>query len=295
MTPEAAAAASTSIAYGVQEMTGPLRAVLVKSPGGAFGRGFADPAHGFRWPVDLQRAQREHEAYRHLLTSLGVEVHTLDAETESPDLVYLFDPVLVTERGTIVLRSGKPTRRGEEAVVAGWLEAHGVPIVGRIVPPGTVDGGDVLRLRPDLVCVGRSLRTNAEGIRQLRQLLGLPVEAFDVPYWEGPATLVHLLSLISPIAHDLAVVYPRLLPAGLHDLLVDLGYRLLTVPDEEFASHGANVLVVRPGVCIVAAGNPQTAAALLGAGCDVYRYPAVELGLNGGGGPTCMALPLRRG
>ncbi len=120
------------------------------------------------------------------------------------------------------------------------------------------------------------------------------MRVFDVPYWRGPAELIHLLSVISPVADDLAVVYLPLLPVGLWALLGELGIRLIEVPDEEFPTLGCNVLAVRPGVVIVAEGNPQTAAALAAAGCEVHAYPATEIGINGSGGPTCMTRPILR-
>ncbi len=283
--------------FGAQSMTAPLHDVLLQRPGAAFGAAFEDPAHGFVHAVNLELAQREHDAFADLLSRLGVRVHDLGAvETPHPDLVYAFDPLLVTDRGAIPLRSGKPTRRGEETVMEGWLAARGVPTVGRIEGPGTVDGGDTLWLRPDLFCIGRTLRTNGAGVRQLATLVGGDVRVFDVPWWRGDAELIHLLSLVSPVADDLAVVHLPLLPVGLWELLGDLGIRLLAVPDEEFATLGCNVLAVRPGVCVVADGNPATRRALEAAGCEVHAYPAFEIGLNGSGGPTCLARPiLRRG
>jgi N-dimethylarginine dimethylaminohydrolase len=160
--------------------------------------------------------------------------------------------------------------------------------------PGTVEGGDTFWLRPDLFCVGRTLRTNDDGARQLGALVGGDVRIFDVPYWRGPAELIHLLSVISPVADDLAVVYLPLLPVGLWQLLGELGVRLIEVPEDEFATLGCNVLAVRPGVVIVAEGNRSVARSLAAAGCEVHSYPASEIGINGSGGPTCMTRPLYR-
>jgi dimethylargininase len=280
--------------FGAQGMTAPLREVLVKRPGPAFGRAFDDPAHGFRHPVDLGVARAEHDAFVDVLVRLGVTVHLLEDETDSPDLVYTFDPLLVADRGAIPLRAGKPNRRGEEGVLEAWTAAHGIPTVGRIEAPGTVEGGDTLWLRHDLLCIGRSLRTNADGARQLGTLVGGDVRVFDLPYWRGPAELIHLLSVISPVADDLAVVFPPLLPVGLWELLGELGVRTIAVPQEEFPTLGCNVLAVRPGTVVVADGNPRTRSALEAAGCEVHSYPATEIGLNGSGGPTCMTRPVLR-
>ena len=281
--------------FGAQSMVAPLREVLVKAPGAAFGRAFDDPAHGFLRPVDLARAAREHALLVETLVGLGVAVRELGIETTSPDLVYTFDPALVTDRGAILLRSGKPTRCGEEDALGAWFAARGIPIVGRIEAPGTVDGGDTFWLRPDLFCMGRTLRTNSEGIRQLSAIVGGDVRAFDVPYWRGPAELVHLLSLISPVADGLAVVYPPLLPVGLWELLGELSVRTISVPEAEYPTLGCNVLAVRPGVVVMAEGNPLTERALRDAGCEVHAWPAGEIGVNGGGGPTCLTRPILRG
>jgi N-dimethylarginine dimethylaminohydrolase len=280
--------------YGAQSMTAPLLEVLVKRPGPTFGRAFDAPAYGFLHPVDLDRARREHDAFTDLLARLGPTVHELGAENHSPDLVYQYDPLLVTDRGAIPLRSGKPSRRGEELLTEAWTAARGIPTIGRIDAPGTVDGGDTFWIRPDILCVGRTLRTNDQGARQLGAIVGGDVRIFDLPYWRGSDELVHLLSVVSPVADDLAVVYLPLMPAGLFELVSDLGIRMIRCPAEEYPTLGCNVLAVRPGVVIMATGNPRTEGALHEAGCEVHTYEASEIGINGSGGPTCLTRPILR-
>ncbi|HYX11650.1 MAG TPA: arginine deiminase family protein, partial [Candidatus Acidoferrum sp.] len=262
----------------------------------AFGRAFDDPAHGFLRPVDLDRARREHAALVSLLEGLGVRVHVLDDETETdPDLVYVFDPLLVLDGGAVPLRPGKPNRAGEPAVLEDWLNAREVPTAGRIGAPGTVEAGDTVWLQDDLFVIGRSLRTNDAGARQLAGIIGGDVRIVDLPYWKGPAELVHLMSVISPVGDDLAVVFLPLLPAGLHQWLAELGIRLVTVPEAEYLTLGANVLAVRPGVVIVADGNPLTRRGLEAAGVEVHAVALAEVGGNGSGGVTCLTRPLLRG
>jgi N-dimethylarginine dimethylaminohydrolase len=192
------------------------------------------------------------------------------------------------------LRSGKETRLGEEAALERWTQAAGIPTLGRIAAPGTVDGGDTFWLRPDLLVIGRSLRTNRAGGGQLAGIVGGRVEIVDMSYWHGPGEVLHLLSVISPVADDLTVVYPELLPAGLHELLNELGVKTIAVEEAEFATLGCNVLAVRPGVVIVASGNPGIRAAMAKAGCEVHEFDASEIGLNGSGGPTCLTRPVLR-
>ena len=282
--------------FGAQSMTAPLREVLVKAPGPAFGRAFDDPAAGFLRPVDLDAARREHAALVDLLERFGVTVHELGTETDDPDLVYVFDPLLVADRGAIPLQPGKPGRVGEPEAVEAWTLGRGIPTLGRIEAPGTIEGGDTFWLRPDLLVIGRSLRTNDDGAYQLANIWGGDeVHVFDVPYWKGPAELVHLLSVISPVADDVAVVFLPLLPAGLYALLADLGVRLVEVPEEEYLTLGCNVLAVRPGVAVVADGNPVTRGRLEAAGVEVHGLPLREVGENGSGGVTCLTRPVLRG
>ena len=280
--------------FGGQSMTAPLREALLKAPGPAFGRAFDDPAHGFLHACDLETARREHAAFAELLASLGTSVDILEAETDSPDLVYAFDPLLITDRGAIPLRPGKPNRQGEPNAIEGWTRSQGIPTIGRIEAPGTIEGGDTLWLRPDLFCIGRTLRTNQAGADQLAALVGGDVRVFDVPYGRGPAELVHLMSVVSPIADDVAVVFLPLLPVGLWQLLQDLRYRLVEVDEDEYPTLGCNVLAVRPGVVILAEGNPKVAGALAARGVEVHTYAATEIGVNGSGGPTCMTRPILR-
>ncbi len=284
---------------GVRSSTAPLREVLVKRPGTAFGRAFDDPAHGFLRPVDLVRAQREHDGLVGALDELGVRVHVLgdgpaDDLPDDPDLVYVFDPLLVTDAGAVPLRPGKPNRSGEPAIVERWLAARGVPTAGRIEAPGTVEAGDTVWLRDGLLVVGRTLRTNDAGARQLAAIVGGEVRIVDLPWWRGPAELVHLMSVISPVSDDLAVVFLPLLPAGLHAWLGELGIALVEVPEAEYATLGCNVLAVRPGVVIVAEGNPVTRRALEAVGVEVHAIPLGEVGENGSGGVTCLTRPILR-
>lgn len=280
--------------FGAQSMTAPLREVLVNPPGRAFARAFEQPELGFLHPVDIEQARRQHAALCSAMVGLGVTVHELGADGPTGDCVYVFDPMLVANHGAIVLRSGKPNRLPESESLEEWAVAHEIPIAGRIEAPGTVDGGDTFWLTPELLCIGRSLRTNSAGARQLAELAGGDARVFDMPYATGPAECLHLLSVISPVADDLAVVFLPQLPAGLYELLREHGIGWVEVPEQEIPTLGANVLTVRPGVVIMAEGNPATQRALLDRGCEVHTFPASEIGVNGSGGPTCLTRPVQR-
>jgi N-dimethylarginine dimethylaminohydrolase len=283
-----------SIPYGAQSAVADLQHVLVHPPHDAFGDAFEDPAHGYLEPVDLALARKEHESFTRLLRDLGVKVHELASDSASPDIIYQYDPALVSDDGVILLRSGKPNRRGEEDHVADWFESAGIPLAGRIEAPGTVDGGDVFWLRHDLMCVGRTLRTNQAGIDQLQKIVSGRVEVFDMPYDAGEAECLHLMSVISPIDEDLVVVELERLPSGLYRLFEELGVEMVSIPQSEVASLACNVLTVRPRVVVMLEGNPVTQAALEARGVEVHTYAGSQICINGSGGPTCLTRPVRR-
>src|SRR5690242_13682512 len=225
------------MSYGSQSMVAPLRRVLVKRPEEAFAA--ADPAlwHYTSRP-DLEKAQREHEVLVEILLRAGAEVvEHPEPQPGRADAIFVFDPALVTDRGAVILRMGKELRRGEEAAMARRFQEIGVPILAELRGEATAEGGDLLWLDSRTLAVGQGFRTNAEGLRQLREVLGgigvgvLPVE---LPYFTGPVACLHLLSLISLVDHDLAVVYPPLLPVPFWKTLRERGFRMVEVPEEEF-------------------------------------------------------------
>ncbi|HEX7185438.1 MAG TPA: arginine deiminase family protein [Thermoanaerobaculia bacterium] len=283
--------------YGGQNMTEPLRRVLVKRPDEAFA--VDDPA---RWHYasrpDLEEARREHDALVEILTGAGAEVvdHP-EPQPDRADAIFVFDPAIVTDRGAIILRMGKELRRGEEEAMARRLQRIGVPVLARLDGEATAEGGDLLWLDSRTLAVGQGFRTNAEGLRQLREALsGLGVQALPVelPYFTGPEACLHLLSLISLVDRDLAVVYPPLLPVPFWKTLQDRGFRLVEVPEEEFPTMGPNVLALAPGRCLMLEGNPITRQRLERAGCEVLTYRGREISLKAEGGPTCLTRPIWR-
>jgi dimethylargininase len=278
-------------------MVAPLRRVLVRRPDAAFGD--ADPA---RWhytaPPDLEEARREHDAFTDLLRSAGAEViEHAEPQPDRADAIFVFDPALITDRGAILLRMGKVLRRGEEDALGRRLREIGVPLLPALQGEATAEGGDLLWLDRRTLAAGHGFRTNAEGIRQLRAILapmGVEVVPVELPYFGGPDSCLHLLSLISLVDHDLAVIYPLLLSVPFWRLLRDRGVRLIEVPEEEFPSQGPNVLALAPGKVVMLEGNPVTRRRLEEAGCEVLTYRGREISLKAEGGPTCLTRPVWR-
>ena len=278
-------------------MVAPLRRVLVRRPDEAFA--VDDPE---RWNYasrpDLETARLEHDALVAVLEGSGAEIVTHDApQPERADSIYVCDPVLMTDAGAVVLRMGKNLRRGEESALSGRLEALGVPTFFRLEGEATAEGGDLMWLDEGTLIAGRGFRTNAEGIEQLRAGLariGVRVIAVDLPYFTGPDACLHLMSFISPLDRDLAVIYPPLAPVALWQLLAERGVDLVEVPENEFATMGPNVLALAPRRCLMLEGNPRTRRRLVAAGCEVSTYAGGEISLKAEGGPTCLTRPILR-
>lgn len=255
-------------------------------------------ALNFVAPPDLARAVDEYDRFVDRIVRLGGQLTFLPRATGvGLDSIYVRDASVACSHGVVLCRMGKSLRTGEPAAQAAVFRAAGVPILGTIEPPGMLEGGDVTWLGDRIAAVGRGYRTNDEGIRQLRALLADAVDDLIVvplPHWRGSAGVFHLMSVISPVDRDLAVVYSPLLPVPFRERLLDLGLALVEVPDEEFDTMGTNVLAVTPRRCLMLAGNPGTRRRLEQAGVEVLEYEGREISLKGGGGPTCLTRPLGR-
>jgi dimethylargininase len=288
-----------SVGYGLgvtaQDQTGALKRVLVRAPQPNDHLAWRD--YGWRAEPDPVRAAAEHETFRAELELAGAEVVLGSTPAEGdPDAIYAYDPALMTDRGAILLRPGKPGRRGEPDAIERDLRAAAVPVVGRLRAPATAEGGDMFWLDERTLVVGRSYRTNDAGVDALRALLtDAEVIAFDLPHRRGPSECLHLLSLLSPVDVDLVVGYLPLMPIRLVELLGDRGVRIVEVPDDEFDSMGPNVLALGPRVALALEGNDETRRRMEAAGVDVRTYRGDEISRKGDGGPTCLTRPLARG
>jgi dimethylargininase len=281
--------------YGAQSMTAPLRRVLVVAPRPEEATRWREA--GWRAAPDPARLAAEHDAFRAELEAAGVEVVVSETSPESGlDGVYPYDPALVVRDGALLLRPGKASRLGEVEPLGRSLNGAGVPTAARIEGPATVDGGDTCWLDERTLLVGLGYRTNEAGAAALGAALpGVDVIAYDLPHYRGRADLLHLMSLISPLADDLAVVYLPLLPVRLVQLLAERGIELVEVPDEEFPTQGPNVLALAPRVALALDENSETRRRMEAAGVDVRVYRGDELSHKGEGGPTCLTRPILRG
>lgn len=289
---------------GWQSEVGELRSLAVKRPGDAFLSGEKVASEwrelGYAGRPDLDRATDEHDAFLEAVRALVPDVEVMELPPDpalSLDSLYPHDASIPTSAGMILCRMGKSARGGEPEAQESCFREAGIPVLGRITERGRLEGGDVAWLDEKTLAVGRGYRTDDEGIRQLRTLvepLGVDVVVAHLPHHRGPADVFHLMSVLSPVDRDAAVVYSPLMPVPLRQLLLERGFRLVEVPDEEFGSLGCNVLAVAPGRCVMVEGNPRTRSRLEAAGAEVRTFPGEEICLKGMGGPTCLTRPLRR-
>jgi len=246
---------------------------------------------------DMDAARKEFDAFTDILRKSGAEVIMQPAgQGLSPDALYVRDATLVTPRGFIKCNMGKPARCTEPAIAGEVYRPLGFDIIGAIEAPGTIEGGDVIWMDDKTLVVGAGYRTNPSGIEQLKTILGSDVEVItvDMPHWNGPRDVFHLMSMISPLDKDLALIYPRPMPVSFIHWLQSRGISLLHVPDEEYDTMGCNVLALGPRKILALEGNPKTRKVLEDAGCDVITYVGKEISAKGCGGPTCLTRPLQR-
>ncbi len=285
-----------------QSEFGPIRGLAVKHAREAFQSPAVIAAQwenlNYTAAPDYQRALEQYEDFLAHLRGAGCEITELpQAEGVGMDSIYVRDAAIVCDRGLILCRMGKPQREGEPTAQEAAFRALGSEILGRIEAPGRLEGGDVAWLDERTIAVARGYRTNDSGIAQLRTLLAESVDEFLVvplPHWRGPGDVFHLMSIVSPVDRDLAVVYSPLMPVPFREFLLERGKTLVEVPEAEFETMGANVLAVAPRRCLRVAGNPVTRDRLEAAGAEVIDYEGSEISLKGGGGPTCLTRPLAR-
>ena len=247
---------------------------------------------------DFKDSLKEYRSFENYLKSnpINIEYFPINDHT-TIDSIYCRDASIATDFGIIICNMGKPGRAHEPEEQGIVYQEYNIPILGTIKAPGTIEGGDVVWLDEKTLAVGHTYRTNEHGIQQLKKLLepeGIKVIVVDLPHYKGKLDVFHLMSIISPIDKDLAVVYSPLMPIKFRNELLKRSFKLIEVPNEEFETLGCNILAVAPRHCIMVDGNPVTKEMLETHGCKIELYKGDEISLKGGGGPTCLTRPLLR-
>ncbi len=281
---------------------GKIKTLFIKQASAAFISDAHINAHwkelNYLGKPDIDKSLNEYASFEQILKDNGAELLYFPQNTSvNMDSIYCRDAAIATDKGMIICNMGKAGRINEPKAEKDAFDANGIAVLGEIVAPGTLEGGDVAWLDEHTLAVGHTYRTNEEGIRQLTALLKpLEVEVITVslPHYKGPSDVFHLMSVLSPVDTNLAVVYSPLIPIAFRNLLISKGYELVEVPDEEFESMGCNVLALAPRTCLMVEGNPKTKAGLIAAGCKVIEYKGNDISVKGGGGPTCLTRPVSR-
>lgn len=287
---------------GSQSEVGKIQKILIKHPKDAFlSQGNIENQWrrlSYTGCPDYDKALDEYEKFADLLKREVSEIHYLPkSDGTGLDSIYTRDALLVTKKGAILCNMGKHLRQGEPSAAGDFLSETGIPVLGAITGDGRLEGGDVIWLDERTLAVGQGYRTNDAGIRQLKDFTSGLVDEFVVvplPHWKGSEYVLHLMTLISPIDYDLALVYSKLLPVPFRKWLLYKGIKLLEVHDSEFETMACNVLAIAPRRCIMLSGNPRTKGMLEDEGIEIQEYVGEEISRKGAGGPTCLTRPLLR-
>jgi len=289
-------------AFNGHSMVGRLQRVLVCSPRAAGWNASAQVNRwrelGFRHSPEFATAQAQHDELCRQLESAGAEVVHLPAASDlSLDAVYTHDPSLATDHGLIALNPGKPNRVPEARHHVEFGRRLGIPALGQVHPPGKTEAGDMVWLDSNTLLIGQGYRTNAVGIARMREMLqphGAQVISAPLPYGPGPSACLHLMSLISLLDEQTALVDLPWLAVETVELLQSRGYRFIEIDYSERDTLACNVLSLGDKRLLALEENPKTNPKLRRAGFDVRTFPGSELCINGSGGPTCLTRPLLR-
>ncbi|HIG67231.1 MAG TPA: amidinotransferase [Porticoccaceae bacterium] len=246
---------------------------------------------------DLEKAHAEFALFRQCLLASGAEIVDLPANDNlTIDSIYPRDNVLVSPKGLILCNMGRASRTLEATINVAVYEALGHKIAGQIKAPGTLEGGDFIWIDEQHAAVGLGPRTSKEGIRQLQAILGDEVDlhVVELPDPEHPDDVLHLMSIISPIDKNLALIYRPFMPKTFLSWLEERGVEFVDVPEEEYLPMGCNVLAIAPRSVVMLENLPGVKVGLERAGCSVLTYRGMEISRKGEGGPTCLTRPLMR-
>ena len=251
----------------------------------------------FHSKPELKESIHEFIEFRKLLLNNEIKIIDLpQAKDLTIDSIYTRDSILISPKGLILCNMGRASRTPEARDNYEHLKLQGYQIAGEILAPGTLEGGDFIWLSDTKAAVGLGPRTNQNGIDQLRKILGNSVDLHVVPLPEPthPDDVLHLMSIISPLDKDLALIYRPLMPVSFIQWLEQLGIKFVEVDEAEYLLMGCNVLATSPRSVIMLENLPRVQRNLQNAGCDVQTYKGIEISRKGEGGPTCLTRPLKR-
>ena len=288
--------------FGCQSMVGKIESILLKRPQQAF---ISQEHLNQNWEAfkyfgcpDYEKVLKEYDAFETIIKNHVKNVYYLPQDDRTGlDSIYTHDPLKITQKGAIYFPMGKELRSKEYLATQQYLESIGIPTLGVIQAPGKMEGGDVLWIDEKTVAIGRGYRTNDEGIRQFKELTKDIINEYIIvpmPHGEGEDCCLHLMSIISFVDTDKAVVYSKYMPVFFREYLLGRRIQLIECNDQEYDYLGSNLLALEPGKCVLIDGCPEIQKKVEDAGGTVYTYEGKELSYRGTGGPTCLTCPLLR-
>ena len=288
--------------FGAQNMISKLKKVLMQKPQNNMSK-VNLKKWNYRSPLNQNKINQNYSEFYKIIENSGVEIIELDIKNKNEELcdsIFTHDPSLIINEGAIILNMGKILRKKETVEHERFYVSKNIPIIGKIKNEGTVEGGDCLWLKEDLLLVGESIRTNKSGIDQLSKILkyyDIKVIPIKLPIYKNNNTCFHLMSLVSMLDHDLAIGCLSLMPKELIEIFKKDNIKLINIPEDEYFNSqtlAVNILALSPRELVMIEGYPKTLNLLEKEGNKIQLFNGKELCIKCEGGPTCLTRAIER-
>ena len=288
--------------FGAQNMVSQLKKVLMKRP-----QNFMSKVDLQKWnytsPLNQEILNQNYNEFYRIIKNSGAEIVDLKLTNENEELcdsIFTHDPSLVLNDGAIILNMGKNLRKKETEEHTNFYNEEKIPIIGKVINNGTVEGGDCLWINDKTLIVGESYRTNKDGINQLNNILNfhnVKLIPIKLPQYNSGDSCFHLMSLISMLDHNLAIGCLSLLPENVINILKNQNIELIEIPEDEYFNSktlSINILALSPRNLVAMKGYPKTIELLIKSGCKINLFSGNELCIKAEGGATCLTRPIWR-
>ena len=288
--------------YGSQSMVLPLKRVLMKKPQKIMSK--VDlKKWNYEFPLNQKLIESNYDEFFQIIKKSGCEIIELKIKNENKELcdsIFTHDPSLVIKEGAIILNMGKKLRNDETKAHEDFYNLNQIPIIGKIKNDGTVEGGDCLWIKNNLLLIGESYRTNKSGIKQISKILNnynIKVVPIKLPTGNNKKSCFHLMSLVSMLDEDLVIGCISLIPEELKIEFKKNSIKLIAIPEDEYFKSktlAINILALSPRKLVFLKGNYKTTDLLINENCEIELFEGKELCIKAEGGPTCLTRPILR-
>jgi len=288
--------------YGSQNMVSQLKKVLMKKP-----QKFMSDVDKIKWnygnPLNQDLIEKNYNDFIEIIRKSEIEIFYIKLDNEDEELcdsIFTHDPSFVINEGAIILNMNKALRKNEIYYHIKKYVSLNIPIIGKIIDEGRVEGGDCIWINNTTLLVGTGYRTNIEGVRQLNNILknyNINVIHTELPKISNYNSCFHLMSIISMLDHDLVIGYEKFISTELSNILKKYNIEIIKIPEKEYLDSktlAVNILALSPRNLIMLRGYNKTADLLLKSGCKINFFYGDELCIKAEGGPTCLTRPILR-